>query len=77
MKKGQMDTPFEHAIIPPHGGGAKPGDSVDVNPCPVYPQPRAPGHGGVPEVFATGVKGKNYHGKIKDDAKVQSTMGKK
>jgi hypothetical protein len=74
MKKGQMETTFEHALIPPTSGGAKAGDVVDRNPCGAFPEPRAPGHGGKPEVFAAGVKGKNYHGKITDAATLESPM---
>jgi hypothetical protein len=59
------------AVISPPAGSA-----VNHNACPVFGHPREHGPDGEPEVFFTGLHGKNYHGNIEGAAaKVHSTMG--
>ncbi len=78
--KSQLNSPFRS----PHGTSAphhttEPGAVIDHNVCPVFAEPRAPGHGGVDEVFHAGVVGKNFHGSIEGAAATISTTmsGKK
>lgn len=74
-EKDSISSPFEHALLPEKARGTNSGDVVDRNVCPYFDKPRDPDHDGDPEVFFTGVKGKNYHGKITGDAAISSPMG--
>lgn len=75
--KDQLSSPFTN----PHGKSApknttEPGAVVDRNVCQHFDEPRAAGHGGVPEVFFSGVVGKNFHGDAgKNAATISTTMG--
>ena len=73
--KSQLSSPFRNAFgtSAPHHT-TEPGAVIDHNVCPAFTDPpRAPGHGGVPEVFFSGVVGRNYHGEIESKAAVIST----
>ena len=77
--KDQLNSPFRS----PHGTSApkhttEPGAVTNHNVCEYFAEPRAPGHGGVDEVFFAGVVGKNFHGAIEDKAaSISTTMGSK
>jgi hypothetical protein len=77
--KGQLNSPFNN----PHGTDTprhttEPGAVIDRNVCEYFDEPRAPGHGGAPEVFFAGVVGKNFHGSAgKNAATISTPMGKK
>ena len=74
-RKGSISSPFTHQLIPEHGDRAKRGDVVDRNACSYFSEPRAAGHGGVPEVFFSGPNGDVHHGPISGKAAVSSPMG--
>jgi hypothetical protein len=72
--KGQLQSPFNnpHGVAAPHHT-TEPGAVIDHNVCETFSEPRAPGHGGVDEVFFVGVVGKNFHGSVSGDAALIST----
>jgi hypothetical protein len=73
--KSQLSSPLKNAFgmaAPEHT--TEPGSVVDHNACPAFASPpRAPGHGGVPEVFFAGVVGQNFHGAIEGKAATINT----
>lgn len=75
MAKGTIESPFKSQLIPEVKSKTQAGDVVDRNQCPVFGKPRESGSAAQPEVFSTGVNGKNYHGSISGKAAVSSTMG--
>lgn len=68
-KKGGLASFFQNAFGTTVPNQSKPGDVVDHNVCEYFSEPRVAEHHGDPEIFFTGVGGKNYHGRVDDVAK--------
>jgi hypothetical protein len=75
MAKDNISSPFEHALVPEKASGTKSGDTVNRNACPYFDKPRDTGAQSEPEVFFSGVNGKDYHGSITGKDDISSPMG--